>query len=66
MFGGATFEIEPYGDTWAYSYEDNVWIEIDEGATTHTGLDPVTLLLVIVPPIIVAVIAVIFIVRRRK
>ncbi|MFX1484068.1 MAG: Kelch repeat-containing protein [Promethearchaeota archaeon] len=66
MFGGATFEIEPYDDTWVYSYEDNVWTEMDEGSTTLTGIDPATLLLVIVPPIIVAAIAVVLIVRRRK
>ena len=68
LFGGAAVEIEPYDDTWAYSYEDNAWTQMDEssGSTTQNGSGFNLLLLVVVPSVIAGVVVIILIVRRRR
>ncbi|MHA2059048.1 MAG: Kelch repeat-containing protein, partial [Candidatus Thorarchaeota archaeon] len=67
MFGGATVEIDTYDDTWTYSYESNVWTEMEESDPTTpgpSGFDP--LLLALALPVIAAVVVVALIIRKRS
>jgi len=69
LFGGATVGIEPFDDTWTYSYESNVWTEMEEAITPTTtgGLDFNPVLLALTLSVIAAVVVVItLIIRRRK
>ena len=53
--------------TWTYSYESNVWTDMEEGTeptTAPTGFDP--LLLALALPVIAAVVVVALIIRRRN
>ncbi len=70
LFGGFADYLDTYDDTWIYSYETNIWTNMDDdsGQTTPTTpigfvLDPMLLALVI--PIGAAVIIVILVLRRR-
>ncbi len=70
LFGGFFDFEDPFDDTWAYSYESNVWTDMEgeSGLTTPTTpngfvFDPI--LLAVTIPIGAAVIIVAFILRRR-
>jgi hypothetical protein len=61
LFGGVVIDGVQYDDTWTYSYEGDVWTNME---TTSTGVDPLPL--VLVPLAIVAVVLVILVLRRRS
>ena len=64
LFGGATVEIEAFDDTWTYSYDSNIWTQMEESEpSTTTGFDP--LLFVLALPIIAAVVVMALLIRRR-
>ncbi len=71
LFGGYVMEDGLRDCTWTYSYESNVWTDMEEGSepTTPTttvgpGFDPVLLTLAL--PVIAAVVVVILIIRQRR
>jgi hypothetical protein len=65
LFGGATVEIETFDDTWTYSYESNVWTQMEESDPSVTpGFDP--LLLALALPVIAALIVVALVIRKRS
>lgn len=74
LFGGCVVDGDLYDDTWSYSYEDNLWTnlnDVENTTTTTTSTDQTELgfnpfLLVLVPPIIAAAIVVVLIIRRRQ
>jgi len=67
LFGGYVMEDGLRDVTWTYSYEDNVWTDMEGGSEPTTpdtpGFDP--LLLVLVLPVGAAVVVVVLIIRRR-
>ncbi len=75
LFGGYVMDNGLYYDTWTYSYESNVWTNMEGGSvstptTTSTpivpngpGFNP--LILVLVPLVIAAAVVVVFLVRRK-
>jgi hypothetical protein len=81
LYGGWDLEgtWNVYHDTWTYSYEDNIWTEMDAGSETSTtttttpspivpnGSDFEPLMLVLVPSVMViaAVVVVVILIRRR-
>ena len=57
-------EIEAFDDTWTYSYDSNIWTQMEESEpSTTTGFDP--LLFVLALPIIAAVVVMALLIRRR-
>ncbi|MHA2323704.1 MAG: Kelch repeat-containing protein, partial [Candidatus Thorarchaeota archaeon] len=67
LFAGATVEIETFDDTWTYSYESNVWTEMEVSDPTtpvSSGFDP--LLLALVLPVIAALVVVVLVIRKRS
>jgi hypothetical protein len=65
LFGGASVDIAPYDDTWTYSYDSNIWTEMEESepTTPPPGFDP--LLFVLVLPIAAIVVVAALVIRRR-
>lgn len=66
LFGGYAMEGALYDDTWTYSYESNVWTQMEESepTTPPPGFDP--LLLALVLPVAAAVVVVALVIRRRQ
>ncbi|MFW9964684.1 MAG: kelch repeat-containing protein, partial [Candidatus Sifarchaeia archaeon] len=67
LFGGMVDFENHYDDTWIYSYESNVWTDMEEDSdsttTNYFDFDPMLLALAL--PIGAAVIAGILIIRRK-
>jgi N-acetylneuraminic acid mutarotase len=66
LFGGATVGIDPFNDTWSYSYESNVWTQMEESTTPSNGpgFDP--LLLALALPIGASVVVVLAVIIKRR
>lgn len=76
LFGGWEIDGDQYDDTWIYSYEDNVWTNMNSSIDTSTttpsptipngsGFDSLILVLIPSTMIVVAAVAVVFVIRRR-
>jgi len=66
LFGGCSDGLNAFDDTWAYSYESNVWTNMEgDSDTTTTGLALDPMLPALALSIGVAVIIVTLILRRR-
>jgi hypothetical protein len=61
MFGGVVIDGAQYDDTWTYSYESNVWANME---IEPMGIDP--LILIFVSLIFAVAVVVALIVRRRR
>jgi hypothetical protein len=73
LFGGYVIDDALYDDTWTYSYESDVWTDMEGGSDSTTPTTPTTptgqgfdpLLLALLVPVTAAVVVVVLIVRRR-
>jgi hypothetical protein len=71
LFGGWIIDGGQYDDTWTYSFDSNVWTDMEAGSesttpTTTDGLEFDPVLLALALPIIAAVVVVILIIRKRR
>jgi hypothetical protein len=79
LYGGWVIDGVPYDDTWTYSYESNVWTNMEGGSesttttTTTTTSTPIIpngpgfepLILVLLLPVIAAIAVVVLVIRRK-
>ncbi|MDF1538369.1 MAG: hypothetical protein P1Q69_05660, partial [Candidatus Thorarchaeota archaeon] len=72
LFGGMNHDYDQLGDTWCYSYVDNVWTDMSTEPTstgTSTNTSPadseLPLTWIVIPAVIVVVVLILYLVRRR-
>lgn len=73
LFGGFADYENTYNDTWTYSYEDDVWTDMEESSESTTPTTPTTpsgsvfdpMLFALAVPIGIAVIVAVLLLRRR-
>ncbi|MFW9908675.1 MAG: Kelch repeat-containing protein [Candidatus Thorarchaeota archaeon] len=68
LFGGIVIDGAQFDDTWVYSYEDNVWteMEVGSGATTSNGAGFDSFLILVAVPVIISAVIIVIILRRRR